>query len=93
MRRSGKAWLTRKIAERESRDGKDSWVVGPETTDIYVDGKIDRTVPTDSLFKAGRRGMSPDCQREDIGNDCRCQACEERKMEQSEYDRERMEDR
>ena len=33
------------------------------------------------------------CDREWIGNDCRCQACEERKVEAAEYAREASEGR
>ena len=33
------------------------------------------------------------CQRDLIGNDCRCTACEERKVEAAEYAREAMEGR
>ncbi len=54
--RAGKHLRTVALTIQKSLEspGKECWIVGNETTDIYITGKLDRTVPTDSLFAKQR---------------------------------------
>ena len=45
------------------------------------------------VLDKARELLEPECQRDLVGTDCRCPACEERRVEAAEYARESMEDR